>query len=78
MKFENKNGHIEETSNEWIWCLLFGALYFVYKGIWIHAIISFALAWFTFGISWLIYPFFAKDIVLNNYSKNGWVEIKEE
>jgi len=26
---------------------------------------------FTFGVSWFIYPFFAKNIIATQYRKNG-------
>jgi hypothetical protein len=52
--------------------LLFGPFYFAIKGIWSHAIISFVLACATVGISWLIYPFWAKRIVEASYLRRGW------
>jgi len=55
-------------------CLLFGVLYFAYKGVWKHALISFVAAFMTFGISWLIYPFFAYGCVKNAYLERGWRE----
>jgi hypothetical protein len=33
------------------------------------------LAFLTFGISWLIYPFFARRIVETNYLRKGWVPV---
>jgi len=60
MKFRNpSNGYVEESSCPWLWCLLFGAFYFMAKGIWFHAILGIALALMTFGLSWLLYPLFA-------------------
>ncbi len=75
-KFKNpSNGYSEEVSGAtWLWCLLFGAFYFAFKGIWTHAVVSFGAAFLTFGVSWLIYPFFAKSIVENSYRKKGWIE----
>ena len=77
-KFKNtKNGHIEEISKvTWLWQFLFGTFYFMYKGIWKHAIIAFVLALCTMGISHFIYPFFAKGIVRNYYLHNGWKPVK--
>jgi len=72
MTFINQNGYKETTNNSFLWTLLFGTLYFLLKGIWIHAIISLILAIFTWGLSWLIYPFFSKNIIINHYLKNGW------
>lgn len=78
MKFKNKNGYIEESSAPFVWALLFGFIYFIYKGIWKHALISFLLLFFTMGLSWLIYPFFASDIVRNNYLKDGWENMESQ
>ena len=71
------NGYIESSSNAWLWCLLFGIFYFLFKGIWTHAVIGFVLAVLTGGISWLIYPFFAKSIVINSYSRKGWIQVSD-
>jgi hypothetical protein len=52
MKFRNPaNGHEEEVGHAWLWCLLFGFIYFAIKGVWTHAVASFALAIVTAGIS---------------------------
>ena len=77
IKFRNPSNNYEEevSRNTWLWCLLFGCFFFVYKGVWIHAIIGLACAIATSGISWLIYPFFAKKIMINNYRQKGWIEV---
>jgi hypothetical protein len=76
MKFQNPaNGYVEETKDAWLWCLLFGCIYFAVKGIWTHAIAAAVLAILTVGLSWLIYPFFANDIVRTHYLRKGWVEV---
>jgi hypothetical protein len=77
MKFKNPaNDYIESVSRlAWLWTLIFGFFYFAYKGVWRHAIIGLLLGFCTFGISWLIYPFFAKGIVANNYRRMGWIEV---
>ena len=66
MKFRNpNNGYEEEVSNlVWLWCLLFGFIYFAIKGVWTHAIVGLVLAMVTMGFSWLIYPFFAKGAII--------------
>ena len=74
------NDYIETVGSEtWLWVLLFGSLYFAVKGVWTHAIVSAVLAFFTCGASWLIYPLFAKDIMVSHYLQKGWkrVEPKE-
>jgi len=76
MKFKNlQNNYIEESSIPFLWTLLFGFLYFAYKRVWSHCLISFILAWLTVGFSWLIYPFFAKAIVRKSFLGTGWVEL---
>tara|TARA_B100000768_G_scaffold116398_1_gene107730 strand:- start:420 stop:653 length:234 start_codon:yes stop_codon:yes gene_type:complete len=70
------NGYQESITNFAIlWCLVFGSLYFAYKGIWRHFVLSLVIGLFTFGVSWFIYPFFAKNIIATQYRKNGWLEI---
>ena len=58
-KFKNpSNGYVEEVSGAtWFWCLIFGAFYFAFKGLWRHFVIGVLAAILTLGISWLIYPF---------------------
>jgi len=61
-----------DLSNVFLWTLLFGSFYFAYLGIWDSAIVSGILAVFSGGISILIYPFFAKRIIVETYLKKGW------
>ena len=73
MKFTNlQNGNTEECTSPWLWTLLFGPFYFLFKGIWTHAVISLVLSICTFGLSALFYPVFADIIVRNHYLRNGW------
>lgn len=73
------NGYTEKVSTNasWFWCLLFGTLYFMFNGIWKHAIISLFLSLLTGGISWLIYPFFVYGIIDAHYQRLGWVKLEE-
>jgi hypothetical protein len=68
------NGYSEVIKEAWLWSLLFGSFYFAAKGVWGHAIISLALALATGGIAWLIYPFFATEILRKHYLRKGWSE----
>ncbi len=75
MKFQNpSNDYIEESAGalSWLWCLLFGPIYFLVKGNFFHALVSFILAICTFGISHLIYPFFVYGVNRTYYLKRGW------
>lgn len=75
MKIKNCNSNdVKEINSCWAWCLLFGGLYFLKHGIALHFIAAILLAVLTCGASWLVYPVFAKDIVLNHYINNGWVK----
>lgn len=69
------NGYAEDSSLPFLWCLLFGPLYFLAKGIWLHAVASLVLALCTAGMSWLIYPFAAGSIVRSHYGRRGWTRI---
>ncbi|MGD9724777.1 MAG: hypothetical protein AB7M05_08615 [Alphaproteobacteria bacterium] len=76
VRFRNPaNGYEEEISNAGLWCLLFGCVYFAVKGVWTHAVAAFVLAVLTVGLSWLIYPFFARRILETHYLRKGWVAV---
>ncbi|MDZ7760841.1 MAG: zinc ribbon domain-containing protein [Desulfovermiculus sp.] len=69
------NGYLEEVDSlVFIWTLLFGPIYFAVKGVWRHVVASFLIAVLTFGVSWFIYPFFAKSILRTHYLRMGWVK----
>ena len=101
-----KNGDKQPISDlSWLWCLLFGVFFFVFKGwfstttawkhvsFWILAAFFWGLAaalsgvtlgfdsldntWtiaasVVTGIAWLIYAYFARQIIINSYLKRGW------
>jgi hypothetical protein len=76
MRFENpSNGYVEEVTLAPLWCLVFGCIYFAVKGVWTHAVAALLLAFVTFGLSWLIYPFFASQIMRTHYLRRGWIEL---
>lgn len=60
-----------------LWTFLFGPLYFAHRGIWSHAAISFVVALVTYGVGWLVYPFFARGILRKHLVAQGWTAIKE-
>jgi hypothetical protein len=66
------NNYVEPIGTPWLWCLLFGCIYFAVRGVWTHAVGAALLAIFTAGISWLIYPLFARQIVETHYLRRGW------
>jgi hypothetical protein len=71
------NGYTQsvEPLTSFAGCLLFGVLYFAYKGVWKHALIAFFAAFMTLGISWVIYPFFAYKCVTGSYLERGWQRV---
>jgi hypothetical protein len=68
------NNYVENISLAWLWCLLFGSFYFAFKGVWMHAILSGFLAIVTSGLSWLLYPIFARRILTKHYLRGGWIQ----
>jgi hypothetical protein len=56
--------------------LLFGFLYFAAKGLLGHALLAFAMAAVSGGLSWLVYPFFARGILDTDCLKKGKIPIK--
>ena len=72
-----QNNYYEQVADRrsWLRCLVFGPLYWYYKGIFLHALASLVLAVITGGISWLFYPFFTYSIIRYDYLKKGWIEI---
>ena len=78
MKFMNPtNEYTEEVHNCFILSLIFGSLYFLNQRVWGVAVLSVICALFTGGLSWIVFPFFAKEIVRKTYLRNGWLEVTE-
>lgn len=65
-----------DISKAWLWCLLFGVFYFLYRRAWTHAAISAVGALFTAGLSWIIYPFFARAVMRSQLTAKGWTAVK--
>ena len=78
MSFENPvNGFRKDVHLmfAFLYCLMFGPLYFIVQGNWRHAAASLVLATITGGISWFIYPFFIRRITETHYLRMGWRRI---
>ena len=71
------NGYIERGATRWawLWTLLFGPLYFVYKGLWGHAIVCFLLAIPTLWLSTVAYALIASRLVNGHYRQRGWHDV---
>lgn len=52
----------------WLWCFLFGFIYYAGKGMWGLAVISF----FTLNGLSLILPIMNKSLVIKHYENLGW------
>lgn len=68
------NNHVEKFDRPWLWTLLFGAFYFLSKGIWTHFLLYLLLVPLTFGLAWFVYPFFAASIVESHCLRKGWIK----
>ncbi len=66
----------EKIGAPFLWCLLFGCFYFAYKGAWMLAVMAFILTWSTCGLAWLIFPFFARELIEANYLRRGWLRAR--
>lgn len=66
------NEHTVRVKAPRFWTLLFGPLYLAYQGAWAQALISSVVVVATGGVSWLVYPFFARGIVRTAYLDRGW------
>ena len=73
------NNHPEEIFEGFSWpCLFFGPLWYLAKGVYAWAAISFFAAWLTFGISVFVFPFLANNQRTESLLKKGYLrEVKE-
>ena len=76
MTFKKEN-YIETCKAPRFFSLLFGPLYFIFKGSVRHAVISFILAALTGGVSHFIYPLFTKSALRGHYGRKGFEEVTE-
>ena len=68
------NDSTEEIWERFSWpCLFCGFLWYMYKGMWGWGIIALILAISTFGISWLIFPFFANGQYAEALLERGYL-----
>ena len=73
------NKYPVEIFEGWSWpCLVLGCFWFLDKGMGFWALISFLLAFLTFGISWLIFPAFANRLHADYLRKQGYFDAPED
>jgi len=78
MQFKNPmNGYVETSTGtlSWLWCFLFGAIYFLVKGNFKHVLLYIIFACLSVGISWFVYPFFVRSINDAKYLRAGWTPL---
>ena len=68
------NGSTEDIWEGFSWpCLFCGFLWYMYKGMWGWGLIALILAFVTFGVSWLIFPFFANGQYAKALLERGYL-----
>ena len=88
MIFKNKYGFMEQPSAPWLWTLIFGPIYFAFKGVWSHAIampivyliLGTLTGWsevslIVNGVPSLVWVCFAHVIIRDHYLAKGWEQI---
>jgi hypothetical protein len=66
------NGQRKVILGNWhrLWCLLFGPLYYLFKGMFLWSILSLITA----NGLWIGFPLYNRVIVLRHFHKKGWVQ----
>ena len=68
------NNHPEKIYTGFSWpCFFFGPFWYLYKGIWGWALICWVTAMLTWGISVVIFPFFANKTHQDSLLKKGYL-----
>ena len=79
MRFKNpKSGEaIDLYEPLWIVVLLLGAIYLLFKKLWICAVISLVCAIFTVGISWFFFPLISRPLIRWELKQRGWLDTSD-
>lgn len=79
MKFKNPNNGYTEELTDWcyLWSFLFGGIYLMVKGAPMWGVAAILCAFFTYGISFFVFPFFTKTILRQAYLRKGWIELDD-
>jgi hypothetical protein len=72
------NDHEEDCRGAFLWCFVFGPFYLGYKGLWGWAFLSILAAVATFGLFWLILPFFVEPALRKHFLHKGWKEVEKQ
>lgn len=74
--------YTESASVPVLWALLFGPLYFLFKGAWKHAILYTLLVLITTPtiilpvVIWVLYALAAGLVIKRTYLRNGWTIVE--
>ena len=72
------NGSTEQVWGGFSWpCFFFGFFWYLYKGMWGWAAISFIVSIVTYGFGWLIFPFFANEQHAKSLLAKGYLTEKQ-
>jgi putative oligomerization/nucleic acid binding protein len=72
--FHPVNGSVEKIYEGFSWpCLFLNFLWYLHKGMVAWGVMAAILAFVTFGISWLIFPFFANEQYAKWLLKQGYL-----
>ena len=72
------NGSTEQIWGGFSWpCLFFGCFWYLYKGMWGWAAISFIVSIVTYGLGWLVFPFFANEQHAKSLLAKGYLTKKQ-
>ena len=79
MKFRNpNNGYTEAVGWQCVfWALLFNWVYLIYRRAYFWGVVWLVAAFVTFGVSWLVLPFFGRPILRGVYYRSGWETVKQ-
>lgn len=86
--FQNpSNGYIEMATSRWtwLWALLFGPFFFLYKGAWVEVIVylltpfvpsdNLLISISAYLLVWIGYAFAARSLLNLRYHRRGWIEL---
>ena len=74
LAFRNpETNEVENIQLSWLYILLFGPLYFLYKRIWLHAFLCGVLSIFFLPFSTMVYAYFSKTVLRKYYNDNDWI-----
>ena len=72
--YHPSNGSPIEIWEGFSWpCLFLGFIWYVFKGLWGWALIALILAFVSFGLSWLVFPFFANAQYAKALMERGYL-----